>query len=89
MPDHVLELHSVSKAFPGVQALDRVNFTLRAGEIHALIGENGAGKSTLIKVITGVYRPDAGKIVVDGSEASFADPHLRSHSRKPSDCSGS
>lgn len=74
MPDHVLELHSVSKAFPGVQALDRVNFTLRAGEIHALIGENGAGKSTLIKVITGVYRPDAGKIVVDGSEASFADP---------------
>ena len=69
-----LSIEGVSKAFPGVQALDRVSLDLRPGEIHALMGENGAGKSTLIKIITGLYRPDGGRIVIDGQEASFGSP---------------
>jgi galactofuranose transport system ATP-binding protein len=62
----LLEIRGLSKGFPGVQALDNVDFTLRAGEVHALMGENGAGKSTLIKVLTGVYPRDAGVIRLDG-----------------------
>jgi ABC-type sugar transport system ATPase subunit len=54
------------KAFPGVQALDHVAFDVRAGEVHALVGENGAGKSTLIKILSGAYVPDAGTIIVGG-----------------------
>ena len=53
MEDHVLELKEITKTFPGVKALDRMQFQLRRGSIHALIGENGAGKSTLMKVISG------------------------------------
>jgi simple sugar transport system ATP-binding protein len=64
--DALLRIHGVSKSFPGVRALDRVDFTLRAGEIHALMGENGAGKSTLIKTLTGVHPPDEGEIFLDG-----------------------
>ena len=66
MSGRILELNHVTKTFPGVKALDDVHFDLMPGEIHALIGENGAGKSTLIKVITGVYQPDAGEILFDG-----------------------
>jgi len=66
MSNPILELSHVTKTFPGVRALDDVHFQLLPGEIHALIGENGAGKSTLIKVITGVYRPDAGQILFEG-----------------------
>jgi simple sugar transport system ATP-binding protein len=62
----VLAMRSVSKAFPGVRALRNVDFTLRKGEIHALMGENGAGKSTLIKVLTGVYQKDSGEIYIEG-----------------------
>jgi simple sugar transport system ATP-binding protein len=62
----LLELRGVSKSFPGVRALDGVDFTLGAGEIHALMGENGAGKSTLLKVLTGVYRRDAGTMTLNG-----------------------
>lgn len=62
----LLRLRGIRKEFPGVVALDGVDFTLRAGEIHSLMGENGAGKSTLIKVLTGVYRPDAGTIELEG-----------------------
>ena len=62
----VLELRGISKSFPGVKALQNVDFTLHAGEIHALMGENGAGKSTLIKVLTGVYEKDAGQIYLNG-----------------------
>ncbi|MEQ1941901.1 sugar ABC transporter ATP-binding protein [Mesorhizobium sp. VNQ89] len=69
-----LSIESVSKAFPGVQALDKVSFELRPGEIHALMGENGAGKSTLIKIITGLYRPDDGRVTIDGQEVSFQSP---------------
>ena len=64
----VLSMHGICKAFPGVKALSNVDFTLRRGEIHALMGENGAGKSTLIKVLTGVYEKDAGSIVLDDGE---------------------
>ncbi|MBN1777716.1 MAG: sugar ABC transporter ATP-binding protein [Clostridiales bacterium] len=64
--DVILSMRKISKAFPGVQALQDVDFTLRKGEIHALMGENGAGKSTLIKVLTGVYEKDAGRIDLAG-----------------------
>ena len=62
----VLTMRGISKSFPGVKALSNVDFTLRKGEIHALMGENGAGKSTLIKVLTGVYEKDAGSIEIEG-----------------------
>jgi monosaccharide-transporting ATPase len=65
--DIVLSMQAICKAFPGVRALQNVDFTLRRGEIHALMGENGAGKSTLIKVLTGVYPKDSGQIHIAGS----------------------
>ena len=68
----VLTMRGICKRFPGVMALDRVDFTLRKGEIHALMGENGAGKSTLIKVLTGVYAKDAGEIHVDGVDEAIS-----------------
>ena len=64
--ESILQVRGLSKSFPGVRALDAVDFTVRAGEIHALMGENGAGKSTLIKVLTGVYPRDAGTTELDG-----------------------
>ncbi len=66
--DVVLSMRGIGKTFPGVRALHNVDFTLRKGEVHALMGENGAGKSTLIKVLTGVYTKDAGTIHLDGVE---------------------
>ena len=68
----VLEMRNIHKSFPGVRALQGVNFTLREGEIHALMGENGAGKSTLIKVLTGVYGKDEGEIFLKGKEKAVA-----------------
>jgi ribose transport system ATP-binding protein len=70
-----LELRGISKRFPGVIALNDVNLDVRAGEVHALLGENGAGKSTLIKTIAGVYRPDEGDIRVDGKTVPIRSPH--------------
>jgi len=67
-------MEGICKAFPGVKALDNVDFALRKGEIHSLMGENGAGKSTLIKVITGIYEKDAGRIALDGSPIHFKSP---------------
>ncbi|HBZ03213.1 MAG TPA: sugar ABC transporter ATP-binding protein [Lachnospiraceae bacterium] len=66
----VLELHNINKSFPGVRALQGVDFTLCEGEIHALMGENGAGKSTLIKVITGVYEKDDGEVYLKGRDSA-------------------
>src|SRR4051812_16489743 len=64
----LLEIRGLAKHFPGVKALQGVDFTVRRGEVHALMGENGAGKSTLIKVLTGVYPRDNGTIRLDGPE---------------------
>jgi len=69
----MLKLRHISKSFPGVRALDDVSLEFRAGEIHGLIGENGAGKSTAIKIITGIYQPDRGEIVLEGEPVRFAD----------------
>ncbi len=70
----LLKLTGITKAFAGVQALKGVSFDLRAGEVHALVGENGAGKSTLIKVITGAHRPDEGTIEILGDRIEHNDP---------------
>ena len=67
----MLELKHISKSFPGVRALDDVSVTFRPGAIHALVGENGAGKSTLMKIVTGIYQPDAGQIRLDGEPIRF------------------
>ena len=67
----MLELRSISKSFPGVVALDDVSLSFAPGEIHALVGENGAGKSTLIKIVTGIYQPDAGEILYHGAALHF------------------
>jgi monosaccharide-transporting ATPase len=68
----VVQMRAITVRFPGVLALDNVDFALRAGEVHTLMGENGAGKSTLIKALTGVYQVDAGSITVSGQEQVFA-----------------
>ncbi len=70
----ILTMTGISKAFPGVKALENVDFDLRRGEIHALMGENGAGKSTLIKVLTGVEHPDSGVITLDGQAVQVRSP---------------
>jgi rhamnose transport system ATP-binding protein len=70
----LLSLTHISKSFPGVQALNDVHFEMRAGEVHALLGENGAGKSTLIKIISGVHRPDSGEIRIDGKPVTLHNP---------------
>jgi len=72
-PDELLRIEGVRKAFPGVVALDDVDFDLRRGEVHVLLGENGAGKSTLIKVLSGAHRPDAGRVLVEGQEVGIRD----------------
>jgi ribose transport system ATP-binding protein len=74
MSNTILELKNITKVFPGVKALDNVDFSVKEGEIHALMGENGAGKSTLIKIITGVYKQNDGKMLVNGNEVSFNSP---------------
>ncbi|MDR1581318.1 MAG: sugar ABC transporter ATP-binding protein [Synergistaceae bacterium] len=73
-PDVILELRHITKTFPGVKALDNVNFTLKRGEIHALMGENGAGKSTFIKIITGVHPADEGEMLLEGRPVRFRNP---------------
>lgn len=74
MSEYVLELKGITKRFPGVTALDQVEFKLKPGQIHALMGENGAGKSTFIKVITGVHAPDEGEMLLHGQKVDFSNP---------------
>ena len=75
MPENIiLEMKEIEIKFPGVKALDKVDFTLRKGEVHSLLGENGAGKSTLIKCLTGVNRKDGGKILLNGQEIKPTSP---------------
>jgi len=71
---YILELKNVSKAFPGVQALKKINFNLKKGEVHSLVGENGAGKSTLLKILAGAYKKDTGVITLKGEEVKITDP---------------
>jgi len=68
MEDYILEMHHITKRFPGVVALNDVSFKVKRGEIHALVGENGAGKSTLMKILNGVYQTDEGDIVLNGQQ---------------------
>lgn len=73
MDDNILELKNISKRFSGVEVLHQVSFSLKRGEVHALLGENGAGKSTLVKVVTGVHQPDGGEIYLNGTQTHFSD----------------
>lgn len=72
--DYILEMQHITKIFPGIVANDDINFALKKGEIHALLGENGAGKSTLMSVLFGLYQPDGGQIVVKGKNVKITDP---------------
>jgi ribose transport system ATP-binding protein len=69
---HLLEMRGITKRFPGVTALDKVDFSLEKGEVHVLLGENGAGKSTLIKMLSGVYQPNEGEILLNGEPVSIS-----------------
>ncbi len=71
MGEVILTMKDIDKSFPGVHALDHVNFEVKRGEVHALMGENGAGKSTLMKVLTGIYQKDSGSITYKGKETDF------------------
>lgn len=75
----VVSMRNIEKRFPGVHALRNVSFDLRSGEVHALMGENGAGKSTLMKILTGVYQPDSGEILVNGQPVTLPDPRAAQH----------
>jgi ribose transport system ATP-binding protein len=76
----LISARDLSKSFPGVKALDRVRFDLRAGEVHALMGENGAGKSTLMKIPAGVYRKDSGEVLLGGQPVEIQSP---AHAQSP------
>ena len=71
---NLVEMKGVVKKFPGVTALNNISFNIRSGEVHVLLGENGAGKSTLMKILSGVYQPTQGSIVIDGKEFSRLTP---------------
>ena len=77
MSEYVLELKGITKIFPGVKALNNVQFQLKPGEVHALMGENGAGKSTFIKVITGVHKAEEGEMFLNGQKVDSKDRKMR------------
>ncbi len=66
----ILQAKGITKKFPGVVALDKVDLTVNSGEIHCIVGENGAGKSTLVKVLTGLYRADQGSLSIEGKKST-------------------
>ena len=68
--DNILEMRKIDKLFPGVKALDSVDFSVKRGEVHCLIGANGAGKSTLMKILSGAYVEDSGEIIFDGENSN-------------------
>ena len=72
--DTILEARGITKTFPGVVANDRINFEIKVGEIHAVLGENGAGKTTLMKILFGQYQPDEGDILIGGKPVRFKSP---------------
>jgi ribose transport system ATP-binding protein len=71
----IVEMRGITKTFPGVVALNDVTFRVKPGEVHAVVGENGAGKSTLMKLLAGVYQPDAGQIIINGEVVRITSPH--------------
>lgn len=73
--EDVLRLEKINKSFPGVKALTDMSFDIKPGEVHAICGENGAGKSTLMKIVSGVYQADSGRILIDGEEVHIANPN--------------
>jgi ribose transport system ATP-binding protein len=76
MGELLVSMEGIDKSFPGVHALNECRFELRAGEVHALLGENGAGKSTMMKVLSGIYAPDAGRILYKGNPVTIANPKV-------------
>ena len=70
--DNYIEFRHISKEFPGVKALNDINFTIKKGETHAILGENGAGKSTLLNILHGIYQPTEGELLIDGEKMAFA-----------------
>src|SRR5688500_20328492 len=74
-PAPIIAVRGIRKRFSGVTVLENIDFDARGGEIHTLMGENGAGKSTLMKILAGVHRPDAGRVLLDGREITIASPH--------------
>ena len=77
MGDLLLKMAGIEKSFPGVHALNQAQFELRAGEVHALVGENGAGKSTLMKILSGIYSKDAGSVRYQGKEVEITKFQLK------------
>ena len=74
MGNVILTMTDIDKSFAGVHALKKAKLELKTGEVHALMGENGAGKSTLMKILTGIYSKDSGKIVYEGKEVEYKNP---------------
>ena len=83
MEEYLVQMKGISKFFPGVVALDKVDFELRAGEVHALLGENGAGKSTLMKIIGGIYQKDEGEVKIRGKTQEYSTVAQASNSASP------
>ncbi len=84
----LLQMRGICKQYPGIQALTDAALEVRAGEVHALLGENGAGKSTLMKILSGAVRRDAGEVLLNGSPADLGDPNRRAKARHQHDLSG-